>query len=695
MASRSFPKSPVENVVETFHGVEVADPYRWLEEDKSPEVRAWTDAQTAFLRAALDGYPGRAWIQGRLCQLFGGETLGTPYPVRSSGCQGARLFHTRRRERQNQPVLCVRETQDGPSRVLVDPNALAEDGRFALDWWFPSRDGGLVAYGLSEFGDEVSTLYVVEVATARVLPDRIPRTRACSLAWLSSGAGFYYTRFPRPGDVPAGEEDYHCQVFLHLLGADPRTDLKVYEPNVGWSAWLTIALTPNDRFLVVEVGDGSLRSDVYLVDRKDPGFSRPIPVVEGKPAIYTLVEATDSRVYVVCNEDAPHWRLMAFDPAAPANWQQVIPERDEILQSVVLSSDRVITLYKKDAASCLRVCSHDGETQDEVPLPGLGTVSELVGYPGVSEVFFKFTSFLTPEVIHRLDPSTARTSMWSQSLTPVDAANFVVRQVRYSSRDGTSVPLFLVHRKNLVPDGRTPTLLYGYGGFNLGVSPWFSPMALPFVECGGVFAVAALRGGDEFGEHWHRAGILEKKQNVFDDFVAAAEYLIATRVTSPERLAISGRSNGGLLIAAVLTQRPDLFKAAVSGVPLTDMLRYHRFGFARLWAPEYGCAENPEHFPWLHAYSPYHCVREGVAYPPTLIFASETDGRVAPMHARKMVARLQAATGGPRAIYLRMEAEGGHGALGVGKPTSQLIGQHLDELSFLFEQLGMQGPWMA
>jgi prolyl oligopeptidase len=686
---RAFPATRTDSVVDRFHGVEVRDPYRWLEDDDASEVKSWTAQQNAFLREALDGFPGRAWIDKRLRRLFASNTLSAPVPVRSHPGQPLRLFHLRRSDGADQPALCVREGCDGPTRVLVDPNALSGDGRIALDWWYPSRNGAWVAYGLSEGGDEMSTLQVIEVATGRVLSDRIPRTKACSLAWLSSGEGFYYTRFPTPGSVPSGEEHYHRHVFLHLLGTDAKEDAKIYGRGIGWSAWPMVALSPDDRFLIVEVLDGSLRTDVYLLDTKDASFPRPVPVAEGRSAIFTVVEVTTSRVYVVTNEDAPRWRLMAFDPHRPEEWMVVLPECEEILESVAITSDNIVALYKKDAASALRVHSLDGATRIEVPLPCPGTVSELVGHPEHGEVFLNFASFLVPNLVYRLDPQSGRTSTFSEVVLPVDPSTFTVQQVRYSSRDGTSVPMFLVHRKGLVLDGTNPTLLYGYGGFNVPVLPWFFPMALPFMESGGVFAVAVLRGGGEFGEDWHLAGVLDKKQNVFDDFIAAAEYLIAAKVTSRERLAISGRSNGGLLIAAVLTQRPDLFQAAVSGVPLTDMLRYHLFGVARLWAPEYGCADNPEHFPWLYAYSPYHRVREGSRYPAALFFTSETDGRVVPMHARKMVARLQAASPEPRPIYVRTESAGGHGQ---SKPTSQLIEQHLDELTFLFKNLGMVPP---
>jgi prolyl oligopeptidase len=685
-----FPETRVEVVTDCLHGVEVKDPYRWLEDISAPEVRAWTAQQTRFLRKTLDGAPDRAWLERRLWQILESGNLGVPVSARRRNGQSAILFFTEQTGRQNQPVLYLRDESDGPTRPLIDPNQLAPDGHIALHWWFPSQDGAFVAYGLSEGGDEESTLRILEVATGRVLPEVIPRTTLCSLAWLSTSEGFYYTRYPCPGSVPAGEEQYHRHVFFHRLGSEPKDDPRVFGKGVGWSAWPSVMLSLEDRFLVIEVLDGPMRTDVFVVDTQAPFPARAVPAVEGRAANFTVVGAGKDCVYVVSKEDAPRGRLMAFDPHAPGRevWRVVLPESEETLESAVVARDKIIALYQKDAISDLRVFSLDGKPEGDLALPGPGTVSGLWGHPDQTDVFFVFTSFLVPSMVFRHDTISGRTAAWNQIASPADPRAFTVRQVHYRSRDGTSVPMFLVHRRGLVRDGQNPTLLYGYGGFNINLSPWFAPFAIPFIERGGVFAVANLRGGGEYGEEWHRAGVLEKRQNVFDDFIAGAEYLNREKITSRNRLAISGRSNGGLLVAAVLTQRPELFRAAISGVPLTDMVHYHLFRGARLWSPEYGCSENPEHVPWLHAYSPYHRVTDGTAYPATLIFASETDGRVDPMHARKMAARLQAATAGPGAILLRIESEGGHGA---GKATSRLIDQHLDELVFLFDHLGMRG----
>jgi prolyl oligopeptidase len=416
-----------------------------------------------------------------------------------------------------------------------------------------------------------------------------------------------------------------------------------------------------------------------------------MPVVVGRHAIFNLVDVLDDRLYIVSNENAPHYQLWQVNPREPGreHWKLLIPEGEDTLESVAAAGGKLVALYLKDASSRLRVFSSRGQLLREIALPEIGTVSALHARHGQRDVYFSFTSFLTPTKIQRHDVSAGKTTIWQELTAPVDTAQFIVEQVHFPSKDGTLVPMFLVHKKDLVHDGNNPTLLYGYGGFNVNLSPGFAAWVGPFIERGGVYAVANLRGGGEYGEAWHRAGMLENKQNVFDDFAAAAEYLIRERITTPERLAISGRSNGGLLVAAAITQHPELFKAAVAGVPLTDMVRYHLLQIARLWIPEYGSPENPQQLPFLYAYSPYHHVKDGTAYPATLVFSAESDTRVDPMHARKFAARLQAATSGQASILLRIEGKAGHGA---GKPMAKIIAQYTDEFSFLFAELGISPP---
>jgi prolyl oligopeptidase len=684
-----------EPTIDTLHGVAVADPYRWLEDADSPEVQAWTEQQNALTRRQLDAFPGRRALEARLWALHEIGSLGTPVPRHRGPAR--RYFYTRRDGKQNQPVLYVRDGVADDDRALVDVNALAADGTRALDWWFPSEDGARVAYGVSADGSEESVLRVREVATGRDLPDEIPQTRACSVAWLPDGTGFYYTRYPAPGSVPPGEEKYHRSVFLHRLGADPAGDRRLFGEGRDRTDWPSVLLSPDGRWLAIQVEQGWSKSELYLVDtRRLPARAEEPPalvtVVAGVDAIFEVVEVLADRFYIKTNHDAPRGRLFVARLARPdrAHWTELLPEQDEILEGAAVLRGQLAALYLKDASSRVRLFSPAGKPLREVPLPGLGSVAGLSAERRGDELFFAYTSFLTPTTVFRqavARGAAAPPAIWRQIPAPIDPAAYAVEQVWFTSRDGTRCPMFLVHGRGVTArDGRTPTLLYGYGGFNINVLPGWTPSVAPFLERGGVYAVAVLRGGGEYGESWHKAGMLGHKQNVFDDFIAAAEWLIAARITSPEHLAISGRSNGGLLIGAAVTQRPELFRAAICGVPLLDMVRYHKFRIAQLWIPEYGSPDDPEQFKWLYAYSPYHHVKDGTAYPAVLIHTAESDTRVDPMHARKMTARLQAATRGPHPVLLRLESKAGHGA---GKPLAKVIAQLTDEWSFIFQQLGV------
>jgi prolyl oligopeptidase len=677
-----------EVVVDKLHGVEVRDPYRWLEKGDAPEVTAWTDQQNAVMRKTLDAVPGRAWIEGRLWKLHEIGSLGVPVP-KGKG-KATRYFYTRRTGKQNQPVLYVRDALGGEDRVLFDVNALEADGTRSLDWWVPSEDGKRVAYGVSANGDENSTLRVRDVATGQDLPDVITRARHCSLAWQPDGQGFYYTRYPAPGSVPAGEDEYHRSVFHHRLGDEPDRDPKLFGEGRELKDWPNLGLSPDGRWLAIEVSQGWAKSELFLLDTRKKG--PPVPMVTGRPSLYTLSDVLDDRIYVVTNEGAPRYRLFAVTPSQPAreHWKEILPEGKQTLQGVAAVGGKLAALYLEDASSRVRLYSTGGKLVREVALPGLGTAFSLSGRHDHDELFYGFTSYLTPTQVFRQEVGSGKSALWKELDTPIDPAAFEVEQVHYPSKDGTSVPMFLVHRKGLSRDGNHPTLLYGYGGFNINLTPGFASSVAPFIEAGGVYAVANLRGGGEYGEDWHQAGMLGNKQNVFDDFIAAGEYLVREKITSPGLLAISGRSNGGLLIGATITQRPDLFRAAICGVPLLDMVRYHLFRIAKLWIPEYGSAEDAAQFKWLYAYSPYHHVKAGADYPATLIFTAASDTRVDPMHARKMAARLQAATAGKKGpILLRLESQAGHGA---GKPLAKIIAQYTDELSFLFSQLGVKAP---
>jgi prolyl oligopeptidase len=671
-------------VVEVLHGVEIADPYRWLEDGETDETRTWVDAQNATTRAVLESIPQREAIHTRLDELLTTGAVGTPE------VRGTRFFYQRRDGRLDQPLLVMRDGVGGQEQTLLDPNTLSAGGIVALDWWYPSDDGRLLAYGVSEGGTEHSLLHVLDVEQRVTLEtDRIPHTRAASIAWLPDSSGFYYTRYPLPGSVAAGEEVYHRHVFLHLIGTAWESDAEVFGAGRAREDWPNVELSHTGRWLAIEVQIGWARSDVYCLDRQDP--ERLIPIHVGVDAFAHQLFAGD-HLLVLTNENAPNWALFEVDPRRPerANWRLVLPERpDRVLESVHPAAGRLIARELHNAISEVRVYDLEGSLHTEVQLPGIGSVTGIGGPWSGGAVTLGYTSFAQPSTAYLLDVATGACSVLAQGELPprFDASNYVTRQEWYTSRDGTRVSMFVVHRRDLSTAQPHPTLLTGYGGFNVSRTPGFVSALPLWLDSGGVYALPNLRGGGEYGEAWHRAGMLGNKQNVFDDFLCAAEWLVDQGITTRERLAISGGSNGGLLVGAALTQRPDLFKAVVCQVPLLDMLRYQDLRIARLWIPEYGSAEDPEQFRWLYAYSPYHQVRDGQAYPATFLLTAEGDSRVDPMHARKMAARLQSATSGTAPVLLRVETAAGHGQ---GKPRRKQLEEATDTWSFLFWQLGVE-----
>jgi prolyl oligopeptidase len=676
----TYPETRSLDVVDVLHGETIADPYRWLEDGNTPETRRWTEQQNAVTEAYLAAVPGRDRIRCRLEELLGIGVLSVPTPKRG------RYFYLRREGRQNQPVLYWREGVEGADRIAVDPNALNEAGTTALDWYYPSEDGRLLAFGLSENGNEESVLHLLELDTGRQLSDRIPWMRAASVAWLPDSSGFYYTRYPAPGEVPSGEEQYHRCLYYHRLGTDPAVDPLVFQP-AAKEHWPGVDLSPDGRWLIVSVARTFDQVDLYLQDLASGG--ELVPVARDLPASFEG-EIAHGRLFMRTNLDAPTYRLYVVDPAHPDrnSWREIVPPRaDAVLESVALAGDRLALAYLERASSRLRLTDLEGRLTQDVPLPTLGSLFGLGAEWDGRELFYGFSSYAVPPSVYRIDLDTGTSALWRQVEATIDPTRFEVRQVSYASKDGTPISMFLVHRTGLVRDGENPTYLTGYGGFNISMTPAFSRSLLLWLEHGGVVAVPNIRGGGEYGESWHQAGILANKQNSFDDFIGAAEWLIRERYTRPERLAAAGGSNGGLLMGAALTQRPELFRAVLIQVPLLDMLRYHRFLIARLWIPEYGSADDVEQFRWLRAYSPYHHVRSGVAYPAVLLATAESDTRVDPMHARKMAARLQAATSGKRPVLLRLEARAGHGA---GKPLSKVLEELTDSWTFVFSELGVQ-----
>jgi prolyl oligopeptidase len=587
--------------------------------------------------------------------------------------------------RQNQPVLYWRHGLDSTDRVAVDPNGLNEAGTTALDWYYPSEDGRLLAYGLSENGSEESVLHLLDLESGRQLPDRIPRMRAAALAWLPDGSAFYYSRHPAQDEVPPGEEHYHRAIYYHRLGANPADDPLVYRP-AQKEYWPGVSLSPDGRWLLIQVARTFDQTDLYVRDLASGGPL--VPVAENLPASFEG-EIAHGRLFIRTNLDAPTYRLYAVDPEHPQRqaWREIVaPRAEAVLESATVAGHRLALTYLERASSRLRVTDLEGRTVQEVPLPALGSLFGVDAEWDGQELFYGFSSYTVPPSVYRIDLTTGSSALWRRVEADIDPAQFEVRQVSYDSRDGTTVSMFLVHRAGLPLNGDNPAYLTGYGGFNISMTPSFSRSLLLWLEHGGVVAIPNIRGGGEYGEGWHQAGILASKQNSFDDFIGAAEWLIAQGYTRPGRLAAAGGSNGGLLVGAVLTQRPDLFRAVLVQVPLLDMLRYHRFLIARLWIPEYGSADDPVQFRWLRDYSPYHHVRDGVAYPAVLLATAESDTRVDPMHARKMAARLQAATSTDRPILLRLESRAGHGA---GKPLSKVLDELSDSWTFVFSELGV------
>ena len=701
VALQKPPHSHVSPVVENLHGHQIADPYRWLENAESPETQRFVREQNEYTRSVLEKKPGRAQLRQRVEQLL---TIGR---VASPRIGGERYFYERRDGRQNQAVVYVREgaklehSESGerisgkPERALIDVNALSPDGTIALDWWYPSEDGRYVAYGTSANGSELSTLQVIEAATGKLLPEKIERTRAASVAWLPDSSGFYYTRYPRAGDVPAGEEMYNRHIFFHALGfaqnADGSKDQLVF-PAAGQTLdpqhWTNVTISNDGQWLLVEISMGWAKSELHLKDLSAPAHSFP-SITEGKDSLYHG-EIIDGQIYITTNEDAPRFRVFKASCTQPQrrNWKEIIPQSEGVIGNAGIIGKKLFVHYIQNASSQLKIFNLEGHLIAEVPMPALGSIFDLGGNWNSDRGFFGFISYAIPPTVYEVSLEGA-IKEWARLESGVDPQQYQIEQRWFHSKDGTRVPMFVVSRKGLVKNGRTPTLLSGYGGFNAGRTPFFNRNAmLLLLEQGGIYVDVQLRGGNEFGEDWHRAGMLEQKQNVFDDFIAAAEYLITENYTDSDHLAIQGGSNGGLLVGAVSTQRPELFRAVVCQVPLLDMLRYQQFQIAKLWIPEYGTADDPKQFEYLYAYSPYHHVKSGTLYPAILFMTAESDTRVDPMHALKMAALLQsqAANGPDRPILLRVDSKAGHG---VGKPITKLVDDAVDLWSFLFEQLGV------
>jgi prolyl oligopeptidase len=677
-----YPPARRLDLVERLHGFEVADPYRWLEDAGSAETEAWSRAQDELLAGWLEGRPGQEIFRGRLERLLGAGLVTVPV------LRGELAFFERRRGDQQHPVLLVREP-DGTERPLVDPSALADDDTVTLDGWVPSLEGERLAYFLSSGGDEEASLWVLDVASGEPVEGPIDRTRYCPLAWLPGGKAYYYGRRLPADAVPEGEAAFHRRVWRHQVGSDPDGDELVFGEGRDKTEYHSLRVSLDGRWLLVGASAGTApRNDLYVADLAGDGPLRPVQ--EGVDAQTDGRVGTDGRLYLHTNLDASRFRVAVADPRAPepAGWRDLVAETDAVLEGFALTDDAVVVAWSEHAVG--RVTVHDrrtGSRRAEVELPGPGSVLGLSARPeGGDEAWIGYTDFTTPPRVYRHRVATGAVELWMDAPGEADLAVGVsARQEAYRSADGTEVRMFLLHREGLEPDGARPTILYGYGGFDVSLTPAWSAVAAAWVERGGIYAIANLRGGSEEGEAWHRAGMRDRKQNVFDDFAAAAEHLVAGGWTSPERLAISGGSNGGLLVGAALTRRPELFAAVACSAPLLDMVRYERFGLGETWNDEYGRADDPTELGWLVAYSPYHHVVKGTKYPAVLFTVFDSDTRVDPLHARKMCAALQWATASERPVLLRRERQAGHGARSVRR-TVEL---HADVLTFLAAEVGL------
>ena len=692
MSHPDYPDAPRAQLVEQLHGHRVTDPYRWLEDVNEPATQAWSAAQDALFEASAGELRGRDRLQRRLAELLGAGVVSGP------SWRGDRQFFMRRTAEQEHAVLLTVDP-DGSERTLIDPVALDPSGTTTLDAWQPSKEGGLLAYQLSAGGTEESELFVLDVATGQPVEGPIDRTRYSPVAWLPGAAAFYYVRRLAPDGLPEDEQQFHRRVWLHRIGTDPDDDILVFGDGLDKTNYYGVSVSMDGRWLSIGASAGTApRNDLWLADlsHSPPDAPRFEVVQHGVDASTSLHVGRDGRAYLFTDREAPRGRLAVTTPDATSydEWTDLVPEDDEavlegyaILDGPELGDPVLLCAWTRHAMSEVSVHDlHTGGRTGSVPLPGLGSVGGLSERPeGGHEAWLGYTDHVTPSSVYRYDATTGETSLWATAPGTVDVPEVHARQVEYVSADGTTVRMVLV-APTKEPDHPRPAVLYGYGGFGVPLTPGYSAGLLAWVEAGGVYAVANLRGGSEEGEDWHRAGMRERKQNVFDDFHAAAERLIADGWTTPGQLSISGGSNGGLLVGAAMTQRPELFAAVVCSAPLLDMVRYEQFGLGETWSDEYGSAADGEELGWLLSYSPYHHVREGVDYPATLFTVFDGDTRVDPLHARKMCAALQHATSGDRPILLRREKDVGHGA----RALSRTIALSVDTLAFSARWTGLE-----
>ncbi|MGK7929496.1 MAG: prolyl oligopeptidase family protein [Spirulina sp.] len=680
--SFSYPLTRQGDRVDVYHGLEVKDPYRWLEDPHTQESREWIEAQNKITFAYLENIPERETLKNRVTQLWNYEKYGIPWK------QGDRYFYSKNDGLQNQDVFYTLTNLEDEPEILLDPNQFSEDGTIALGGLSISEDGKFAAYSISKSGSDWQEWKIKNIETKEDLPDLLKWVKFSGAWWTRDSRGFFYSRYDEPNEETQFEEvNYFQKLYYHRLGTEQSEDILIYHrpdrKEWGFSGYVT----EDGAYVIIHVWLGTERRNlIFYKDLRDPQ-GQVIELISELEASYNFIENEGSIFWLSTDLDAPRGRLIAIDINRPEkeNWREIIPQGAETLQSVKVLSDRFVLNYLQDAQTAIKIFALDGTFIKAVDLPGICSAGGFSGKRKETETFYAFTSFTTPTTIYRYDMVTGESTLFRQPNVDFDPDRYVVEQVFYTSQDGTKIPMFLTYKKGIERDGNNPTYLYGYGGFKVSLTPFFSVSNLVWMEMGGIYAMPNLRGGGEYGEEWHQAGMKLNKQNVFDDFIAAAEWLIAQRYTSPEKLAIAGGSNGGLLVGACMTQRPDLFAAALPAVGVMDMLRFPQFTIGWAWCAEYGSPENEEEFKALSAYSPLHNLKSGTNYPATLITTADRDDRVVPAHSFKFAAALQASHVGDRPVFIRIETKAGHGA---GKPTTKMIEEISDSWAFLKSILG-------
>jgi prolyl oligopeptidase len=694
MPRLTYPATRQSEQADTYHGITVRDPYRWLEDANSAETRQWVEAQNKVSFSFLASIPERARIQARLTELWNYEKFGLPSK------QGGRYFYNYNSGLQNQSVLYTAGTLESKARVLLDPNTLAKDGTVAVTGTAVTDDGKYLAYGTSVAGSDWQEFRVREIATGNDLPDVVKWVKFSGASWTKDGKGFFYSRFdePRPGEA-LQQQNFYQKLYYHRLGTPQSEDRLIYQRPDQKDLGINGSVSEDGRYLILSVMQrGIVNNRIFFWDLQNPktpvlpnDSSAMVGLLTQNDAQYSFLGNAGPVFWFLTDKDAPMKRVVAVDirKPDPENWRTLIPESADKLNSVSVVGNRFFASYLKDARSQVLMFDLKGKSLGEVDLPGIGSVSGFGGKRRDKETFYSFSTFTAPPTLYRYDIATGKSSVYRAAKVAYNPSDYETKQVFYSSKDGTRIPMFLVYKKGLAQNGQNPTYLYGYGGFQISLTPSFSPALLTWMEMGGIYAVPNLRGGGEYGKAWHDAGRKLKKQNVFDDFIAAGEWLISNGYTSKTRLAIGGGSNGGLLVGACMTQRPDLFAAALPSVGVMDMLRFHKFTIGYAWTTDYGSPDNPEEFKALYAYSPLHNLKPGTKYPATLVTTSDHDDRVVPAHSYKFAAALQAAHGGDKPALIRIETQAGHGS---GKPTAKVIEEAADRWAFLVRVLEMSLP---